>query len=445
MEQGRWKVPPEMPDGEGSLFVSKEGPMEDMSYGAEENLSPQVWTVSELTERIRACLEGFFPLVIVEGEISNYRPSSTGHMYFTLKDEGAAIQAVLFKNRQRALQIELRDGLRVRVRGSLSVYPQRGTYQIICETIEASGEGAILAMLEERKRRLAAEGLFDPAKKKPLPTFPSSVGIVSSPTGAAVRDILNILQRRARGIRIIIFPTPVQGTDAAPIIARRIEQANQWDLVEVLIVGRGGGSLEDLLPFSEEIVVRAIAASHIPVISAVGHEIDWALSDFAADVRAPTPSAAAELVSANREEALRYVQKLGAELIRLMQERLGRIKLLLRPFSLEDLEFRFRSILQPRLVRFDDAKEGLLLAMQERLSLFRQRLERELNYLETAHPRRILERGFSVVVNQRTGKVIRQHEEVAVGDTLSIRPLEGRITATVRTAERMEAPAEQER
>ncbi|MEJ5189985.1 MAG: exodeoxyribonuclease VII large subunit, partial [Breznakiellaceae bacterium] len=282
-----------------------------MSYGAEENLSPQVWTVSELTERIRACLEGFFPLVIVEGEISNYRPSSTGHIYFTLKDEGAAIQAVLFKNRQRALQVELRDGLRVRVRGSLSVYPQRGTYQIICETIEASGEGAILAMLEERKRRLAAEGLFDPAKKKPLPAFPSSVGIVSSPTGAAVRDILNILQRRARGIRIIIFPTPVQGTDAAPIIARRIEQANQWNLVEVLIVGRGGGSLEDLLPFSEEIVVRAIATSHIPVISAVGHEIDWALSDFAADVRAPTPSAAAELVSANREEALRYVQKLG--------------------------------------------------------------------------------------------------------------------------------------
>ncbi|MCX7949613.1 MAG: exodeoxyribonuclease VII large subunit [Treponemataceae bacterium] len=439
MEQDRWKSSAEFPDKKDPfLFTTRENiSLTEINSGAEENPLPPVWTVSELTERIRTCLEGFFPLVIVEGEISNYRPSSTGHIYFTLKDEGAAIQAVLFKNRQRVLQIELRDGLRVRVRGNLSVYPQRGTYQIICETVETSGEGAILAMLEERKRRLAAEGLFDPAKKKPLPAYPSSVGIVSSPTGAAVRDILNILQRRARGIRIIIFPTPVQGSEAAPLIARRIEQANQWDLVEVLIVGRGGGSLEDLLPFSEEIVVRAIAASHIPVISAVGHEIDWALSDFVADVRAPTPSAAAELVSANREEALRYVQKVTTELIRLMQERLGRVKLLLRPFSLEDLEFRFRSILQPRLVRFDDAKEGLLLAMQERLSLFRQRLERELSYLETAHPRRILERGFSVVVNERTGKVVRLYEEVTVGDTLSIRPLEGRITATVARTEQI--------
>jgi exodeoxyribonuclease VII large subunit len=206
-------------------------------------------TVSELTDLIRRCLEGSFSSVLVEGELSNFRPSSTGHYYFSIKDAGAIISGVMFKNRLRYLTFEPRDGMLIRAKGSISVYNQRGTYQIICESLEIAGTGDILAMLEKRKRALAAEGLFDEDRKKPLPRFPRAVGVISSPTGAAVRDILNILKRRAPGVKVIILPAPVQGAEAAAIIAARIEQANQWHLADTLIVGRGGGSLEDLLPF----------------------------------------------------------------------------------------------------------------------------------------------------------------------------------------------------
>ncbi|GHT64101.1 exodeoxyribonuclease 7 large subunit [Spirochaetia bacterium] len=389
-------------------------------------------TVSELTDLIRRTLEGSFPEVIVEGELSNYRPSSAGHLYFTLKDSGAVLSAVMFKNRSRFLNFEPKDGMLLRVRGNISVYPQRGNYQIICEEMELAGAGDILAMLEKRKRQLAAEGLFDEGRKRPIPRFPETIGVVSSPTGAAVRDILNILRRRAGGVRVIILPALVQGNEAAAQIARRIEQANQWQLADVLIVGRGGGSLEDLLPFSEEIVVRAVAASVIPVVSAVGHEIDWALSDFAADLRAPTPSAAAELVSENRAAVLETIRDLGEDLGRSMRAKIERARLLAKPFSLEDLEYRFRSILQPRLVRFDDAKEALLSNFTERAAELRRRLELARTALEAGSPLSILERGFSVTVNQRTGKVVRRAAEVKAGDQLSIRPLEGMITATVK-------------
>ncbi|GHV77681.1 exodeoxyribonuclease 7 large subunit [Spirochaetia bacterium] len=388
-------------------------------------------TVSELTDRIRQTLENSFGPLIVEGELSNCRPSSTGHLYFTLKDAGAAISAVMFKNQLRGLGFQPRDGMLLRVRGHISVYAQRGSYQIICEEMEEAGAGDILALLEKRKRALAAEGLFDEARKKPIPRFPEVVGVVSSPTGAALRDILNILKRRAGGIGVRILPAPVQGAEAAGIIARRIEQANRWKLADVLIVGRGGGSLEDLLPFSEEVVVRAIAASAIPVVSAVGHEIDWALSDFAADLRAPTPSAAAELVSASRAEVLESVRRAGVSLRETMDTRLDRARLLIKPFSIEDLEYRFRGILQPRLVRFDDAKEALLANLSERIETMRRRACLARVNLEAANPQAILERGFSVVLREATGKVLRAAGETKSGERLIIRPLSGIITAVV--------------
>ncbi|MDR3276197.1 MAG: exodeoxyribonuclease VII large subunit [Treponema sp.] len=392
-------------------------------------------TVTELTELIKDRLEGAFPQVVVEGELSNFRPSSTGHFYFTLKDAGAAISAVMFKNRLRFLNFEPKDGMLLRVRGGVSVYAQRGTYQIICEELEQAGAGDILAMLERRKQKLAAEGLFDEARKKPIPRFPETVAVVSSPTGAAVQDILNILSRRAAGVRVIILPAPVQGADAAPIIARRVAQANQWQLADVLILGRGGGSLEDLLPFSEEVVVRSVAASVIPVISAVGHEIDWALSDFAADLRAPTPSAAAELVSASRGELRDRVARLDREIRELITARLERVRLLVRPFSPGDLEYRFRSILQPYMVRFDDAKEKLLGALMERIVELRQRLKIAITGIEAASPLAAMERGFSVVVNTGTGRVLRSAAGAKPGDVLEIRPLQGRLTARAETIE----------
>jgi exodeoxyribonuclease VII large subunit len=394
-------------------------------------MAREQFTVSEITDLVRKSLEGAFPDVAVEGEISNCRPASSGHLYLTLKDSGAVIQAVMFRNRRLQVAFEPQDGMLVRVRGNISVYPQRGSYQIICETMELAGTGDILAMLEKRKRALAAEGLFDEDRKRPLPRFPETVGVVSSPTGAAVRDILNILRRRAAGVRVIILPTLVQGSEAATAIARRIEQANQWKLADVLIVGRGGGSLEDLLPFSEEAVVRAVANSEIPVVSAVGHEIVWARSEFAADLRAPTPSAAAELVSEDREAALQQVQDLGDDMYRLIKARIDRVRLLSKPFGLEDLEYRFRSILQPRLQRFDDAKEELIDSLAEKTADLRRRLELAHSILEAGSPLAVLERGFSVTVNEKTGRVVRRAEEVKPGDRLSIRPLEGTIAAVV--------------
>jgi exodeoxyribonuclease VII large subunit len=395
-------------------------------------------TVTELTEQIRRCLEGNFTSLVVEGELSNCRPASSGHLYFSLKDAGAKIDAVMFRNRLRTLSFEPKDGMLLRVRGSLSVYAPRGSYSIVCEEMEQAGAGEILAMLEKRKRLLAAEGLCDEARTKPLPRFPSTVAVVSSPTGAAVRDILNILGRRAAGIQVILLPAPVQGAEAAPIIARRIEQASQWRLADVLIVGRGGGSLEDLLPFSEEAVVRAMAASTIPVVSAVGHEIDWALCDFAADLRAPTPSAAAELVSENRAAALKTIRALAEHSAATMWNRLEKARLLLKPFGPEDLEYRFRAILQPRLVRFDDAKEELICGLAERAAGLRRRLELAVTALEAGSPIAVMERGFLAVVNQRTGALIRGAEDARPGDRLSIRPLRGMITAITENVETRE-------
>jgi exodeoxyribonuclease VII large subunit len=389
----------------------------------------QKLTVSELTGLIRQNLESAFPQLVVEGELSNCRPSSTGHLYFSLKDPGAKIDAVMFKNRLSSLAFEPKDGMLLRVRGRISVYPQRGSYQLVCDDIELAGTGDILAMLENRKRALAAEGLFDEERKKPIPRFPETVGVVSSPTGAAVQDILTILQRRASGVRVIILPAPVQGSEAAVIIARRIEQANQWNLADVLIVGRGGGSLEDLLPFSEEVVIRAVADSVIPVISAVGHEIDNALCDLAADLRAPTPSAAAELVSASRSEALENTMAIEAEMIKSIKARLDRARLLMRPFNIHDLENRFRIILQPVLVRFDDAKETLLNALRDRFSAYRHRLEIAGACLEAGSPLLVLKRGFSVVFNESNGKILRRGKDAKPGDKLSIRPLEGLVRA----------------
>jgi exodeoxyribonuclease VII large subunit len=389
-------------------------------------------TVSELTELIRRTLEGGFPQVVVEGELSNFRPSSTGHLYFTLKDSGASIQAVMFKNRIRSLSFEPKDGMLLKARGSLSVYAQRGTYSIVVEEMERSGEGDILAMLEERKRRLAAEGLFAPERKRAIPRFPETVAVVSSPTGAALKDILNILKRRARGVRVVILPAPVQGSDAAPVIASRIQQANKWRMADVIIVGRGGGSLEDLLPFSEEVVVRAVAASRIPVVSAVGHEVDWSLCDYAADLRAPTPSAAAELVSENREDTLQNVRFLADSLVSSMRNRVERIRLLARPFGASDLEYRFRGLLQPSLMRFDDAKSALVENMQERTMELRQRLAIAQTGLQAASPLEVLRRGFSVVSVERDGRapsVVRRAEDVKTGDRLIIHPLHGVITA----------------
>lgn len=403
-----------------------------MSNASFQDFSSITLTVSDLTGIIKELLEGSFPLITVEGEISNYRPSSTGHIYFTLKDDHASISAVLFKGKSRYLSFIPKDGMKIRAKGSLSVYAQRGSYQIVIDSMEETGSGEILKLLEQRKKALAEEGLFDSDRKKNIPYFPSCIGVVTSPTGAALRDILQILNRRNPKVSVIIFPCPVQGTDAGKIIAKQIDTANIHKLCDVLIVGRGGGSLEDLLPFSEEEVVRSIAASKIPVISAVGHEIDWALSDYASDIRAPTPSAAAELAVPPLDEIEQAIRNYKESFEQAITHKFEHTKALVRSFSSDNLELRFRSIEQPLLQRFDDAKDDLMDAMQSLVQERRQALESAVLQLETLNPLAILKRGFSVVTDAETGAVITDASQADIGKILSVRPFKGLITAEVR-------------
>lgn len=273
-----------------------------------------VLTVSRLTAIIRAVLEENFQHIWVEGEISNLSIPSSGHAYFTLKDSSSQIRCVMFKSAVKNIKFQLADGMKLIVRGRLSVYDQRGEYQILCEYLEPSGVGALQMAFIQLKDRLNKEGLFNENLKKPMPRFPRRIGVVTSPTGAAIHDIINVLRRRFASLDILLYPVRVQGGGAAKEIAIAIADMNRLTEVDVLIVGRGGGSLEDLWPFNEEIVARAIHRSRIPVISAVGHETDWSISDFVADLRAPTPSAAAELVSTSAEELKGKLESLNHRL-----------------------------------------------------------------------------------------------------------------------------------
>jgi exodeoxyribonuclease VII large subunit len=390
-----------------------------------------VYSVSEITGAIKDLLEGSFPNVTIEGEISNCNLSSMGHLYFKLKDSESMIDAVMFKGKLYGLAFKPADGMKVRATGSIAVYAKRGSYQIVVNTMAAAGEGAILALLEERKRRLAAEGLFDTERKRPLPPFPRTIAVVTSPTGAALHDILQITSRRNPGMNVVILPSPVQGTEAAAGIVKMIRAANYWHLADVLIVGRGGGSLEDLLPFSDEAVVRAVASSQIPVVSAVGHEIDWALSDYAADLRAPTPSAAAEMVVPEREGILRTIRHQAQALEHTVRTRVDRLRILAGSWSPESLELRFRMIEQPILARLETAQGSLTRNIGDALAKAKRRLELANRDLAASNPRTILARGYSVVRDSQTRRIIRAAGDTAPGAMLDILPATGEIIVQV--------------
>ncbi len=393
-----------------------------------------VFSVSQITDLIKEILETSFRTITIEGEISNWRPSAAGHIYFTLKDNSAQIKAVIFRGAAMKLNFRPKDGDKVRCTGSLSVYAPQGNYQIIVNTMEIAGAGNILQMLEERKRKLAAEGLFDEARKKPLPLMPKTIGVVTSPTGAAIRDILNVTKRRNPGMNIIVLPAIVQGDGAAQTICKMIEIANFYELCDLLIVGRGGGSLEDLLPFSEESLVRAVAASKIPIISAVGHEIDWALCDYSADRRAPTPSAAAEMAVPLLADIQQNLSTYKDNFYNIIQQKTKNARLLVRSFNPESLEVRFRNIQQPLLNRFASARENLQKNLQDKIRDLRVRLQSSVTILENASPQTIFDRGYSMVTDSE-GKVIRDAATVKAGDKLVITPAKGKITANAELIE----------
>ena len=345
---------------------------------------PKALSVSELTRMIKGTLEGRFGSVLVEGELSNVSQPASGHLYFTIKDANAQISAVMFRGNQRGLKFRPQDGVVVRARGEISVYERRGNYQILVRRMEEGGKGSLQAQFEALKEKLQKEGLFAKERKRPLPMLPQHVGVVTSATGAAIRDILNVVSRRFPNLHVLVAPAKVQGDGAAEEIASQIDRLNEIGGLDVLIVGRGGGSLEDLWSFNEEVVARAIARSTIPVISAVGHEVDFTISDFVADLRAPTPSAAAELVVGCKEAFQDRLAEQQGRLVRALRESAlaARNRLLHAAGSYVFREpanaaARHRQKLDACRMRIEHKLRGALQETQQTLDLIESRLQQE--------------------------------------------------------------------
>jgi len=390
-------------------------------------LSTEVISVSQLIHVVQELVEDNFIEVLVQGELANFSRPASGHCYFTLKDQRSQIRCVQFRSSARLLRFQPEDGLEVVCRGRMSIYTQRGDLQLITEGMEPVGLGGLQLAFQQLKDRLQNEGLFSPDQKQPLPAFPATVGVVTSATGAAIQDILNILRRRSRGLKVLLRPVPVQGDDAGQEIARAITELNEEGSADVLIVGRGGGSIEDLWAFNEEVVARAIAASRLPVISAVGHETDSTIADLVADLRAPTPSAAAELVVKNHQELEQHFDHLSSRLITRMRSRLS-----LFAGQLSHIEARLRSPIDQLPLR-----QQKLTALWYRLQTSMER-KLELNHgavqilsgrLDALSPLKVLERGYAIVHLQKEGTVVRDPAQVTPGDVLRIQLARGELSA----------------
>jgi exodeoxyribonuclease VII large subunit len=434
----------------------------------------RILTVSQLTALVHGVLEDNFQQVWVEGEVSNLAQPSSGHCYFTLKDAGAQIRCVMFRGAARMLRFRPQDGMGLIARGRLTVYDQRGDYQLLVEYLEPKGVGALQLAFQQLKERLAGEGLFDERRKKPLPQLPQRIGIVTSPTGAAIHDMLHVLNRRYANLEILLFPVRVQGEGAGAEIAAAIRDFNRHGMIDVMIVGRGGGSLEDLWAFNEEVVARAIHCSRIPVISAVGHEVDITIADLAADLRAPTPSAAAELVVGSKAQLEETVTLLSHRLHQAVQHRLtayrGRLTASARALRdptvllgltaqrVDDLAERCAQaakralsgrreqlerhtgllrIVSP-LVRIERAREQLIAcqagnegALRRQLDRVRERLAVAAGSIHALSPLRTLARGYAVVERYPDMVVVKDALQVAAGDRLRLTLSNGEVDCCV--------------
>jgi exodeoxyribonuclease VII large subunit len=437
-----------------------------------------ILTVSELTREIKEILENRFPDVWVEGEISNVRIPPSGHIYLTLKDDTSQIRAVLFKMQARTLRFVAEDGLQVICRGRVSLYEKRGDYQLILASMEPKGIGALQLAFLQLKEKLEKEGFFDPARKKPIPMVPQKIGIVTSPTGAVIRDMLHILKRRFENLHILLYPVRVQGEGASDEIVEALKYFNQWTDADVIIVGRGGGSLEDLWAFNEESVARAIYHSRIPIVSAVGHETDYTVSDFVADLRAPTPSAAAELVVRDKKEIkniLRYLRgRLENETVQIFQGYRTHVSHLVRIFEepqkkieeyflrMDDLVNRLRLFASWTLRRKREKQlhlsENLLLRspmerlknLRSFLSEVRKRMGQNVNHtmeihrhrvagilgkLDSLSPLSILQRGYSITRRLPSLQILREATHVKEGDRVEVKLYRGSLVCGVEKTE----------
>lgn len=345
-----------------------------------------ILSVSQLTQAIKLCLEGSFSTLWLQGEVSNCKQQASGHLYFSLKDAQAQIAAVMFQREAAQLKIPLRDGQQVLVRGDLSLYAPGGRYQMVIRELRPVGLGELLLKLEELKIKLHRQGWFKNERKRPLPKFPKTIGVVTSPTGAVIQDILHVLTRRCKGFHLILNPVKVQGEGAAQEIAQAIEQFNQHQLADVLIVGRGGGSIEDLWAFNEEVVAQAIFNSRIPIISAVGHETDHCIADYVADVRAPTPSAAAEIVSAEKVQILQQMQQLQKRMEQTLRHRMIQDRHRLDGLRKQPVLASPYGILGVWMQKFDDLQQALDRAMRMRLSHVKLQLQGRHHQVAALNP-----------------------------------------------------------
>ncbi len=393
--------------------------------------SRKIATVTQLNNFLKAMLDSMPVLqnIWIKGEISNLKLHSSGHIYLTLKDESSVLRAVMFRGAAGRLTFRPENGMKILAGGRISVYERDGSYQLYIESMEAEGQGELYVRFEALKKKLEAEGLFDPARKKPIPQFPSVVGICTSPTGAAIRDIINILRRRYPIAKAIVYPCLVQGSGAAESVASAIEYFNKSKAADVIIVGRGGGSIEDLWAFNEEVTARAVAASEIPVISAVGHETDFTICDFAADLRAPTPSAAAELAVPDLDALQRRVGESRARLRLRLKEKVSSSKR-----QLELLEGRggivnFRRRLGELQMNVDRLCEGMEKAVGTALNNSRHALASVAGRLDALSPLKVLERGYSVAVSD--GKALRSVDDVTVGSELWTTVPDGKVRSVV--------------
>jgi exodeoxyribonuclease VII large subunit len=390
-----------------------------------------IYTVSELTREIKATLEERFPAVWVEGELSNLKRPGSGHIYFSLKDQTSILKAALFKNTNKDLKFQLKDGMQVVCFGKIDLYAPQGQHQIKVFKIEPKGVGALQVAFEQLKGRLAQEGLFDPRHKKPIPFLPQRIGVVTSPTGAVIRDILQILNRRFANLEITLYPVRVQGEGAGGEIAQAIDDFNRYGRVDVLIVSRGGGSLEDLWAFNEEAVARAIYRSGIPVISAVGHEIDYTISDFVADLRAATPSAAAELVIAKKQELLEQIEKLFS---RAQRSLMNQVELLQHRYDNLKERYAFRQpadLIEQYQQTIDQLLSTLDLKVKHLLQIHRERYNALGGKLHTLSPLNILSRGYSITLGLPEREVITRADTLKPGRKIETQVAKGSFVSKV--------------
>ncbi|MGI9219891.1 MAG: exodeoxyribonuclease VII large subunit [Woeseiaceae bacterium] len=391
-------------------------------------------TVSQLNRQAKSLLEQGLGRVWVEGEISNIARPASGHVYFTLKDTSAQVRAAFFRQRQRGPVLNFKDGDQVLAYGRVSLYEARGDYQLIVEQVEFAGEGALKRQFEVLKKKLSAEGLFDEDRKQPIPELPTRIGVITSPSGAAIRDIISILRRRFPSIPVIVYPAAVQGEAAPAELQAALATAVQRDECDVLILGRGGGSLEDLMAFNDEDLARAIADCPIPTISAVGHEIDFTIADFVADLRAPTPSGAAELVVPDRDDWLRTLSSLANRIVRLGRRSLEDLGQSLDWLSRRLVRTSPSATLERSAAQLGNLQRRLNSAASDSVSNVAHRLQLAARGLNSVSPLATLERGYAIVEDAESGKVFLSAKDVSPGDDIRARLAEGELIATIKTA-----------